>query len=409
MKYIKKIIFVTVFAFICSISNVKANEYSIYLGSNTGETIKSGDIIELYAGISCTAWDWPISSQKFTYIFDKNIFEVIVKEDNYKFDFREGWTPNSVGIQVNQITADVHSTSNEYNITNDMVGNNCLDNTNATIVTVKLKVKEVNNQSTKVQLLNENSYLRELNFNIHNPSKNNYLSSLNVEGYKLNSNFDKNTTEYSLSVPYETEKININASTEDSNASLTGTGEKSLTVGKNRFDLVVVAENNDKKVYTVNITRKEKVVETTKPNEKQLSSDTSLSKVIVKDSNKKEVTLIYDDNTKTYTGDVSSTVDSISFDIKCNGESCTMDKLGTEKLKEGTNEFKFTVTSQNGNKQEYKIIINKEKETKEVNTTGNETPKKSYLTMYLFIGLGVLALAFTIMSILYFTKPKRAH
>ena len=378
---------------------VKANSYDIYLGTNASETLKTGDIIELYAGISAVYPGEQVSEQKFLFILDRDVFDIPTNDDEPStLTVREGWKRKSFAVSKDQFSVKIFSESDEYNITNDLASGNSLDSTNAVLVTAKLKVKDVNNQTTKIQLVNEHNYVKELNFTIHNSSSNNYLSSIDVQGYQLNDNFDKNKTEYNVYVPYEIEKVNISASVEDSAATLSGTGEKNLLVGKNSFDLVVTAENGVKKTYTVNVIRTD------------ADGVTSLSKVLVIDSNKKEVLLDYDDKTNTYTGIVTSDVSFVTFDIECDGKYCTVDKLDTEKLNDGVNEFKFSVTSQSGSKVEYKIIINKEKSKEEVTetveTTGNN---KNYITMYLFIGLGALAIAFIVLAIIYyFKKPKRS-
>jgi hypothetical protein len=88
-------------------------------------------------------------------------------------------------------------------------------------------------------------------------STNAYLKSLSVDGYDINPSFNKDTLEYSLEVENEVESININASRADNKASLTGAGTKELTEGLNKFEIVVTAEKGNKKVYVVNVTRKE--------------------------------------------------------------------------------------------------------------------------------------------------------
>ena len=90
-------------------------------------------------------------------------------------------------------------------------------------------------------------------------SKNNYLSSLGVEGVEgteeivLNPEFDKNTLEYSVDVQPGTEKVTIVGKKEDSKASVSGLGEVSLVDGNNRFEIVVTAENGNQRVYVLNI------------------------------------------------------------------------------------------------------------------------------------------------------------
>lgn len=88
-------------------------------------------------------------------------------------------------------------------------------------------------------------------------STNANLKSLSVEGYDITPTFDKDTLEYELEVENEIENITIKAGKADSSASISGTGEKELTEGLNKFEIVVTAEKGNKKTYVVNVTRKE--------------------------------------------------------------------------------------------------------------------------------------------------------
>ena len=86
-------------------------------------------------------------------------------------------------------------------------------------------------------------------------SKNNYLKSLSIEGYEIK--FDKNTLEYSIEVENDVEKVNIKAVTEDSKASVIGTGEKEVSEGNNKLEVKVTAENGNERVYVINVKVKE--------------------------------------------------------------------------------------------------------------------------------------------------------
>ena len=81
----------------------------------------------------------------------------------------------------------------------------------------------------------------------------NNLKSLNVDDYELSPKFDSSTTSYNVTVPKGTEKINIKAEVEDSKSNLSGTGEKSVAEGMNKFDIIVTAENGASKTYTLNV------------------------------------------------------------------------------------------------------------------------------------------------------------
>lgn len=88
-------------------------------------------------------------------------------------------------------------------------------------------------------------------------SKNNYLSNLEVEGYSLTPEFNKDTLEYNLDLEYGTESINIIATKEDSRSSIDGIGEVLLSQGMNVIKVVVTAENGSTRIYIINANVKE--------------------------------------------------------------------------------------------------------------------------------------------------------
>jgi hypothetical protein len=84
-------------------------------------------------------------------------------------------------------------------------------------------------------------------------SKNNYLKSLEVEGYTLNPVFNKDTLKYTVMLPPETKEAIIKASVEDSKSSIDGIGTKELVDGDNEFKILVEAQNGSERTYTLNI------------------------------------------------------------------------------------------------------------------------------------------------------------
>ncbi len=84
-------------------------------------------------------------------------------------------------------------------------------------------------------------------------SKDNTLKALSVEGYELSPAFDKNTTEYTVSVPDTVTEIKVSASKNDSAARVSGTGTIDLSEGKNKVEIVVTAENGSVKKYTITV------------------------------------------------------------------------------------------------------------------------------------------------------------
>lgn len=94
-------------------------------------------------------------------------------------------------------------------------------------------------------------------------SSNNNLKSLSVEEYELSPKFDKGTTDYKLTVKNDVEKINIKAEKDNKEASVTGLGEKKVSEGMNKFEIVVTAENGYKKTYKINVEVEEEPITVT--------------------------------------------------------------------------------------------------------------------------------------------------
>ena len=88
-------------------------------------------------------------------------------------------------------------------------------------------------------------------------STNANLSALRVVDHVISPDFNKDKLEYTLEVENEVESITIKATKADSAASVSGTGEKELSEGLNKFNIVVTAEKGNKKTYVINVTRKE--------------------------------------------------------------------------------------------------------------------------------------------------------
>lgn len=84
-------------------------------------------------------------------------------------------------------------------------------------------------------------------------SKDNNLKSLAIDGYNLTPEFNKDTLEYSVTVPSTVDKVNINAVKNDNRATVEGAGEKEVVEGSNPFEIVVTAQNGASKTYKVNV------------------------------------------------------------------------------------------------------------------------------------------------------------
>lgn len=86
-----------------------------------------------------------------------------------------------------------------------------------------------------------------------------FLSSLKVSGYSLTPTFNKYTYSYSLIVPNTTKTVKITAKGVQSTTTVSGTGEKTLSVGTNTFSIKAKSESGYSKTYKLNIVREKAV------------------------------------------------------------------------------------------------------------------------------------------------------
>lgn len=150
-------------------------------------------------------------------------------------------------------------------------------------------------------------------------SSDNNLKSLSID--KIDFTFSKDTLEYNLDVDFSVDKIVISYELEDSSAVVDSKREVDLIVGLNKINIVVTALNGDKKIYTLNINRKEitidEVLNSTgiKYNDKYIygiSVNTSTSSLI--------------DNIKKISSGISVTIKDKDDNVK-NGIFATGDKV----------------------------------------------------------------------------------
>lgn len=86
------------------------------------------------------------------------------------------------------------------------------------------------------------------------------LKSLSVSDYSLTPTFDIYETDYAVSVPNSVTSVNVSATAVSSNATVSGTGSKSLAVGSNKFTITVKAQNGSTRTYNLTIVRQAAVV-----------------------------------------------------------------------------------------------------------------------------------------------------
>ena len=84
-------------------------------------------------------------------------------------------------------------------------------------------------------------------------SSNNYLQSLNVEGYNLTPEFDKQILEYSINISSNKNEITITAKSDDENAKIEGIGKIKLQNNQTECRIDVTAESGTVRTYIVKL------------------------------------------------------------------------------------------------------------------------------------------------------------
>lgn len=156
------------------------------------------------------------------------------------------------------------------------------------------------------------------------------LKTLQVSGTDIK--VEPNKTEYEATVSRSVEKILISARTNDPMATLTGTGQKELQIGQNKFEILVESANGLEQIYTINITR----------STEEIQGPVISSKLKLLTVNGLVLNLA-DDNTLFLYG-VSNDIDSLNITPIMESSTATLKITGNENLQVGTNKIDITVT-----------------------------------------------------------------
>ena len=156
-----------------------------------------------------------------------------------------------------------------------------------------------------------------------NKSSNNYLSSLEVEGYRLLPEFDKQIQEYTLDSDTKEDNVTIKAIADDERANITGTGNIKLQTGENNLRVDVSAENGTVRTYFIKVTRKIQ--------DETLRLSSIKLNAVDQNGNKDEVDLSpsFSENIFSYTAKIYNGASKIDVDTSCLNENA---KITVEKL-----------------------------------------------------------------------------
>lgn len=124
-------------------------------------------------------------------------------------------------------------------------------------ITVKAyAVMDLSDKNMKVDInpATISTYSSDNTSNSSSSSTQNYLSSLEIEGYQISPKFDKETTDYKLVIDKNVSEIKIIAEALDENSEIDGDGTVKIEPGENKLEVSVRNENGEKKIYNILVT-----------------------------------------------------------------------------------------------------------------------------------------------------------
>lgn len=172
------------------------------------------------------------------------------------------------------------------------------------------------------------------------------LSSLSIKGFELNENFSSSKTEYTATVNYDTESIELDTSRNDKSSSVKISGTSGLEVGKNTVSVKVTAEDGSSTTYKITVTR---------PDDPNKSDDSSLSSIELSTG---ALEPKFEPGVFEYTVNVDRNVEKITLTPKATNIKATT-VGGTYDLQEGENVLEIKCTSEKGTVSTYKITVNR--------------------------------------------------
>lgn len=228
---------------------------------------------------------------------------------------------------------------------------------------------------------------------IRNISSNNDLASLNSNVGTFDREFDRDVTSYTLTVPYDTESVILSGSTFDMYSTVSGLVLYELTSDETIATITVTAEDGSTKVYTVRIVKEAKPVVTTSNISYVYSSNNYLKTLEIADYD-----IDFDRLVNEYRIRVDSDVNSLDIKAIAEDNRASVEITGNENFKTGDNTVIIKVTAENGDVNEYKLIVNKKAPKKNAVTvtddSSNTAEKVVIIVLIVLVVLGLLYLIF---------------
>jgi len=325
-------LFVLFIVFLVPSFNVKAEEQVLML---TGEdSISPGSTVSYKVDIVSndatiiTGFSSPIT-------YDSSVLTLT------KMELGTGWDGKTVSVP----TGNTISFTSENGVTG-----------NTTVATLIFKVNSTATSNTAYITLSgatfnykdgEGSAMKSLlpvTKNLKVKSSDNTLTGIKVNDKNIEE-FSSDVLEYNVNVEGDVETVKLQATTRSSKATLkTGFGNREVPInyGGNVVTIVVISESGAEKTYTLNITR-----------EDTRSTDTTLSSITV------DGVVVPNFKSSTYKYTIKKyKAESVNVVGITNDVNATVVVTPPQQIVVGDNTYILTVTSENGDKSTYTVVIN---------------------------------------------------
>ena len=169
----------------------------------------------------------------------------------------------------------------------------------------------------------------------------NKIIKLEIEEGVLSPEFDKDTEEYTVSIPNECNKITETVELEDENATYIVKGNNNLRVGRNKVEIEVTSVEGEKKTYTLNVIR-------------QVSSNNFLQ---ILEVDRGELSPAFEKTKLNYEVEVENSDSEITIMAAPEVYTTSIEGVGTKSLEVGENLFVIKATSASGVERNYQIKV----------------------------------------------------
>jgi len=285
--------------------------------------------------------NFPIFSFAKKVTCSNNDYNAIVEIDKEKIDIGEKAYIKVTNEDLNNMNSDIEV---EYKV---------LDKNIVSVIDGEVTPLKEGKTTIKTEIIFAENSSCILDLPIEVVSSDSSLKHLELEELGDLQEFRSDNYQYEINVPYNYEKINIIAEANNPNAKITGDGRRYLNEGINEYEIIITATDGSTSTYKIIINRE------------TASDDTTLQNLIVEGY---VLTPKFDKNTYKYTLNVDKEVNEVTISAVPTFSYATVRGTGTFALASGQNTYKIVVTAENGNEEQYEIVVNKNKGLSKLDT-----------------------------------------